>query len=193
MRRTLLLSAGVSVVLMLLVGAALVGARMLRSSGQAPAAAGGGRVMEIMADDGSGPVPYRIRFAPAPELPDRPAEVGGIFLRRQDDSLFVGTGAIIADVEVNGDTGEEQFSLSHDGPEVEVVVTHDTAIFHDVTEFSPVDLPQDESGESVVQQRVKPVDSLEAVGANTELQVWGERRGDRVVAQVLVYRQAGGL
>ena len=45
-----------------------------------------------------------------------------------------------------------------------------------------------ESGEQVVQQKLQPVDSLEEVGENTELEVWGERRGDRVVAEVVVYR-----
>jgi hypothetical protein len=32
------------------------------------------------------------------------------------------------------------------------------------------------------------VDSLDEVGPNSELQVWSKRRGDRVVAEVLVYR-----
>ena len=40
----------------------------------------------------------------------------------------------------------------------------------------------------LLQQAVKPAGSLEEIGENTELQVWGERRGDRVVAEVLVYR-----
>jgi hypothetical protein len=49
------------------------------------------------------------------------------------------------------------------------------------------------SGEMTIQQVIRPIDSLEEIGENTELQIWGEKRGDRVVAQVLVYRIVGGL
>lgn len=194
MKRSILIVGGTVVLTLLLVSAAFLGARMLRSPGRTSAdvGGGGGRVMEIAVDDGSGPVSLRIRIEPASELPDRPAEAAGIFVRRQDNSVFVGTGAIELDVEVNGNTGERTVSLSHSGPEIEVVVTQDTIIYRDETEVSPGAPGSRKSGEMTIQQVIKLADSLEEVNENSELQVWGERRGDRVVAEVLVYRLVEG-
>jgi hypothetical protein len=79
-------------------------------------------------------------------------------------------------------------NLSSDGPEIEVVVTRDTVIYSDETDIHGGELGSRESGEKTIQQVIKPVDSLDEIGPNTELQVWGERRGDRLVAEVLVYR-----
>jgi hypothetical protein len=187
MKRTILIAGGVIFVVALLAGAAFVGARMLTAPDEMTAATGtGSRVMEIISDDGSGPVSLRIIIEPAPELPDRPSEASGVFLRRQDDSIFVGTGGIELDVEIK-DGSEPVISLSSDGPEVEVVVTRDTVIYSDETDIHGGSAPQ-ESGEKTIQQVIKLADSLDKVGPNTELQVWGERRGDRVVAEVLVYR-----
>ena len=181
---------GSVVLVAVLAGAAFVGARMLAASDQAAAGVpgGGGRVMQIINDDGSGPVALNIRIEPAPELPDRPAETAGLFVRRQDNSLIVGTGNITLDVEVDGATGEETVTTNHTGPEVEVVVSRDTVIYHDITEID-VEPSARQSGEMTVQQVVEPVDSLAEIGENTEVQAWGEKRGDRVVAEVLVYHQ----
>jgi hypothetical protein len=189
MRRGILIVVGAVALALLLGGAAFVGVRMLDASARGGSDAGGaGRVMEIVSNDGSGPVSLRIRVEPAPELPDRPAEASGVFAGRQDSRILVGTGAIELDVEVNGDTGERTVNLSHRGPEVEVVVVHDTLIYRDETEMPLGGLGADKSGEHTIQQVIVPVDSLEELGKNTELQVWGELRGGRVVAEVLVYR-----
>jgi hypothetical protein len=188
MKGRILIAGGVVLIVALLAGAAFVGARMLTAPDETTAATGAsGRVMEIVTDDGSGPVSLRIIIEPAPELPDRPSEASGIFLRRQDDSIFVGTGGIELDVEVK-DGSEPVISLSSDGPEVEVIVTRDTAIYSDETDIHGDGLTSRESGEKTIQQVIKLADSLDEVGPNTELQVWGERRGDRVVAEVLVYK-----
>jgi hypothetical protein len=148
--------------------------------------------MEIAIDDGTGPVSLRISIEPASELPDRPAEASGVFVRRQDNSIFVGTGDIELDVEVNGNTGERVVNLSHSGPEIEVVVTRDTNIYRDETEISPGAPGSRKSGEMTIQQVIRPADSLEQMGENIELEVWGEKRGDRVVADVLVFRVVDG-
>jgi hypothetical protein len=180
MKRRILSIGGVVVLLMLLASAAFVGTRMLTAPDEtAGAAGGGGRVMEIVSDDGSGPVSLRIIIEPASELPDRPSEVSGVFVRRQDDSIFVGTGNVELDVDIE-DGGEPVINLSSDGPEIEVVVTRDTIIYSDETDIHGDSAPQ-ESGEKKIQQVIKLVDSLDEVGPNSELQVWGERRGDRVV------------
>lgn len=180
---------GVVVIVLLLVSAAFFGARMLTSPDEPEPSAGMGvRVMELVTDDGSGPVSLRIIVEPASELPDRPAEAAGVFLRRQDNSIFVGTGNIELDVGI--ETGKDPvIKLTSDGPEIEVVVTRDTIVYSDETDVHSVTSGVRESGEKIVQQVIKPADSLDELGPNFELQVWGERRGDRVIAEVVVYRE----
>lgn len=189
MKRTILIAGGVAILVILLAGAAFVGAQMLGSSQDTVTGGGPGvRVMELVADVGDGPVSLRIRIEPAPELPDKPAAAAGVFVRRQDNSIFVGTGDIELDVEVDGTTGEQKVNLGHSGPEVEVVVGRDTIVYRDETEMPTTSPETMKSGEKTIQQEIRPVDSLEEIGQNTELQAWGTKRGDRVVAEVIVYR-----
>lgn len=177
---------GVVVVLMLLGTAAVVGGKMLNTE-TASAPAAGNRVMVIARDTGSGPVQFRISTAPAAELPDRPAESGGIFLRRQDDAIVLGTGNVSVDMEV--EEGQEPvLTVRSDGPEVEVLITRDTQVYEDVTDLDEA-LAGASGGEVTVQQVVLAVDSADALGANMEVEVWGTRRGDRIVAETLVYRK----
>jgi hypothetical protein len=182
MKRSLLI-AGSLLLLMLLAGTTIMAGRLTQSAAQAQgqAPAGGGPV--IVLDDGAGPV--RITFAEPSELPATAMAALGLFLRRQDNSLFLGTGELTVAVEVVND--ESSVSASHNGPEVEVVVTGDTLLYEDTTEL-PIISPEDvKQGEMVVQRTVKPVDSLAGLGENMVVRVWGEKRGDRVVADVLVY------
>ena len=189
MKRTIPIVAGIMALVALLAGAAYVGARMLGAAGGTAADSGPrGKVLEMVADDGSGPVSVRIHIEPAPELPDSPAAAAGVFVRRQDNSIFVGTGSITLDVEVDGATGAREVNLGHSGPEIEVVVSRDTILYREETEMPTANPEAMKSGEVTIQQEIRPVDSLEEIGQNTELQVWGPKRGDRVVAEVLVYR-----
>ena len=149
------------------------------------------RVLELSIDDGSGPVSAKISIEPSPDLPDSPSEVSGVFSRRQDNSIYVGTGAVKLDLDIElvaGGAIEPTVTLSHSGPVVEVVVTHETMIYRDETEIPGFDDTVAKGGEQSVQQVIIPVDSLDELGKNTELQVWGRRSGDRVVAEVLVFR-----
>ena len=146
------------------------------------------RVVELINDDGSGPVSVKITTMPAPELPDTPSEISGVFVRRDDNSIVVGTGPIELNLEVRQAPGgalETDVSLTASGPEIEVVVTHDTVIYREDNEDIG---SKRKGGEYTVQQIVKVVDNLDELGKNTEIIVWGSRRGDRVVADVLVYR-----
>ena len=192
MNRTLIMVVSGIVLVLILAGATFVGAQMLnQGDGLAQgggAGAPGQRVMEMIADDGNGnATPLRIIVEPAPNLPDEETAANGVFLRRADGSIFVGTGNIMLDVEMDGDTGESAVSLSSDGPEVEVVVTHETEIFEDTTDMD-VDPSQAENGEVHLVQEIKAGGSLEDIDKNSEIQVWGEKRGERVVAKILVYR-----
>lgn len=150
-----------------------------------PAGAGGGEVIVI--DNGAGPV--RITFSDPSELPDEPAITGGLFKRRQDNSLFLGTGSI--EVSVESVNGEVSVAAHNDGPEVEVVVTGDTLIYEDITERPIIGPDEAEKGEMVILRQVRQVDGLDAIGENMMVRVWGEKRGERVIARVIYYDRVG--
>lgn len=191
MKRLILIIAGI-VSVFLVAGAVFVGTRLLHTPEQA-ARGPGGEIM-IMGEGGDGgSVAISLDIKPASELPQTPPEAGGLFVRRQDNTIFVGTGEITFDVTID-DTGQRSANSNFSGPVLEVVVTQETTIYRDVTKMPSLG-PNATSGDQSIQQVVKPVDSLEELGENTkntEIQVWGERRGDRVVAQVFVYRFLDG-
>lgn len=177
------------VVVALLAAGAYTAVRLLADDGGPSQSSGPARVMQEVIDNGSGPVSVLTTFLPAPELPDEPSAAAGIVLSRQDNSVMLGTGNIDVRVEAEIDpaTGQESRSVvpSTDGPELEIVIGPDTVLYRDVTDFS-ADAPT-ESGEREVQQVVRPADSADAIEPQMEMQVWGERRGDRIIATVVVF------
>lgn len=183
------------VVVALLVAGAYTAVRLLADEGGPTTATGPARVMQEVIDNGSGPVSVRTTFLPAPELPAEPPAAAGIVLSRQDNSVMLGTGNIDVRVEAEIDpaTGQESRSVvpSTDGPELEIVIGPDTALYRDVTDFS-AGAPT-ESGERTVQQVVRPAGSADAIEPQMEMQVWGERRGDRVIATVVVFGPVPGF
>lgn len=191
MNRKALVIVGVVVVLGILAAGAYTAVRLLAQPDTAGDLPPGARVMQDVFDDGSGrgPVSVRTVFLPAAELPDEPGAAAGIVLAHQDNTLTVGTGNIElrVEVEVDGATGEEQRSAvpSTDGPQVEVVITNQTLLYRDVTDFE-ANRPT-ESGERVLQQVVRQVESADEIKPQMEVQIWGEQRGDRIVADVVVF------
>jgi hypothetical protein len=157
----------------LLAGAAFFAGRLANR----PAKGGGKGGMTLsLRTEGSGgeAMSAEINLLPAPELPKTAPEVQGLFVERQDNSLFIGTG----NIEVMVDNGKA--SSNYDGPKVEVVVTQDTKIYRDAT------APDIQSGSTTIQQKVEPGD-LDEIGPQSSLTVWGKKSGDRVVAEALVY------
>jgi hypothetical protein len=145
----------------------------------------GAMVFEDVMDDGSGaPVTVRTVILPAAELPDRPSEAGGILKRQEDNSYYVGTGSISVSIEnVNG---QESMAVEHSGPEIEVVAGSDTQFYQDVTEVS---FTASESKEQTLQQEIRPVEQPETMPDGANFQAWGEKRGDRVTADIIVYSE----
>jgi hypothetical protein len=191
MKRLTIIIMGIVSVL-LVAGAVFTGARLLNSPGTV-AGSREGEIMMVTEGGAGGPVTFSLDLKPAPELPDRPAEVAGLFVRREDNSIFVGTGDIEFIVELDEATGQRQSSADFSGPVLEVVVTHETTIYRDETKFP--DPSSAKSGTQTIQQVIQPVDSLDDLGEetkNVEIQVWGTRSGDRVVAEVFVYRTLPG-
>ena len=145
----------------------------------------GAMVFEDVMDDGTGnPVTVNTIILPAENLPDRPSETGGVLVRQEDNSYFVGTGSI--SVSVNIINGEMSTAVEHSGPEIEVVANHNTQFYRDVTQVS---FTAAESKEQTLQQEIVLVDQPETMPEGANFQVWGEKSGDRVIANIIVYSE----
>lgn len=195
MKRNIWLGIGITVVLLAVLAAgAYTAARLLARPEQAAAATGGGvRVMQEVVDNGSGPVSVQTTVLPAPELPDEAPAAAGIVLSRQDNAVMLGTGRIDVAVRVEVDAaGQETRSVvpTTDGPEVEVIIGSDTVLYRDVTDFEADQAT--ESGERTLQQVVRPAGSADDIAPQMEMVVWGEQRGDRIIATVVVFAPLSG-
>jgi hypothetical protein len=175
-RRLLWVILGV-VLLLVLAAAAFLGGRYLQKG---PLAIGGmflsskgpeGHVEQIFSKND---------IIPAPELPQTAADATGVFLRRQNNSFFIGTGNVTLQVKGNGPNGTPQVGSSYDGPLVEVVTTPNTKIYKDVTDLNNV------PSHTKVQQKVVP-GSLDEISQTSLINAWGKKTGDRLVADLLLY------
>jgi hypothetical protein len=181
MKRSIWIASGMVTMALLLVGAVFVTEQLLsdkdRNNGSEQKMVLNSGVLEMIAE------PLDIQNAK--ELPNIPPDASGLFVRREDKSLFVGTGNM-SGVVVGGDQGSaSRWDIRYDGPVVEVVVTRDTLIYHDVTSQQFTDSPPSGS----IQQVLDP-GTLDEIGKDSIVGAWGERRGDRVVAEVLVFSAA---
>lgn len=193
--KKILVGIGVVGLIALLAGGAYTAVQLLTPEEAEAAPAGNGRVIQsVQVENGGEPVAVNTTILPAKELPQEASAAFGILKSREDNTLVMGTGGIdlSVDVEVDGATGQETTSVvpTTSGPDVEVVVTADTLIYRDVTDFGATN--RTESGEQTIQQMVRQVDSIEDIGENNELEVWGEKRGDRIVATALVFGPLAG-
>src|SRR5512146_1635070 len=126
MKKSILILGG-AILIVLLAGAAFVGARLLNGQGLPL----GGPIFSL-GNGGENSVRINSKdILPAKELPQIPADVRGLFDHRQDNSLFIGTGKVTVSVKA-GPSGSVETSSNHDGPVVEVVVTAQTKIYKDV-------------------------------------------------------------
>jgi hypothetical protein len=168
-KRTKGLIIGTALVVLLLAGAALVGGRLVgdrRLSGDEPEAVkiGDG----LVARTGS-----MVQVLNAAGMPDTPPDVAGVFVRREDRSLFLGTGVVT--FRIDGDA-------TYDGPTLEVVATHETRIHRDDTAAELGGVPP-----SGPVRQVLRAGALDEIGRNDVVSAWGERHGDRLIATVIVY------
>jgi hypothetical protein len=173
--------AGGIVLVLVLASAAFVGGRLSNAQKQPP----GGPGKFVMINDsgpGGSPQTVELKIEEAPELPGTSPDIVGVFARREDKSLFVGTGNVRFAVKAEAG-GAPQTSASYDGPVVEIVVTHETQVYKDVTEMRFDNPPTD----GKIKQVVEP-GSIEDLGSNNFVRAWGEKQGDRFIASILVYQ-----
>jgi hypothetical protein len=130
----------------------------------------------------------QINVIPAEELPKTRAEVVGLFVERQDNTIIVssiplksGAGGMV--LEKGG--GESVAGSPADldsGPKVEVVVTNETTIYRETTELSGPP-----SGEEETIQQTVEESTLDDLNSQSMVMVWGRQSGDRIIAEVLFY------
>jgi hypothetical protein len=173
---------GAVVVVVLLATAAFVGGKLL-SGGKLQFGPGGGILSIGGNNNGHVTTNFSPKIKPAVELPQTPPAANGIFDHRQDNSIFVGTGSVQVQVQAgpNGSVG----SSSHSGPTIEVVVTTRTRVFRDTTmdQYNGKTLP---NGSPTLQQTVE-TGTLDELGQGSLVTAWGQKTGDRIIADVLVY------
>ena len=166
--------------ILLLAGAAFVGARLLNGQGLPFVSSGSESGPSLSLGGPSGKM-VKLDIEPSKELPQTPADVSGLFDHRQDNSIFVGTGRVTVAFKKDP-SGNVETSSNHDGPTVEIVVTPQTKIYTDVT-MRQFDGPPP-AGQKI--QQVLELGSLDDVGQSSMITVWGKKTGDRFIADVLV-------
>jgi hypothetical protein len=116
---------------------------------------------------------------PAPELPTTTAEITGLFVERKDNTVIVQT--VSFDAGLGGIAGNAP-QESDGGPRVEVIITGETTVYRETTEFGRPVAGQDFSIQQTVEES-----TLDDLNSQTMITVWGRKNGDRVIAEVLLY------
>ena len=157
-------------IILLISVAAFIGGRMLNGSvGNVPLGGPNGQSVFISMNE----------ITPAPELPTTKPDITGLFVERNDNTLVVQ--AVSFTVGVGGIAGEAPMD-ENSGIKVEVVITSETRIYMDVTEF-----PEPVNGEVHNVQQAAVEGTLDDLHTQSSITVWGRRSGDRIIAEFLFY------
>ena len=131
--------------------------------------------------------PFRSRSNLPKSLPQTEPDVTGLFAERKDNSVFVTESSRFT---VHPDkNGAVNVQADDNGQTLEVVVTSETIVYINVAQAPEPDaVPAD----GKVQQKVAP-GSLDDLNKNSIISAWGDRRGNRLFATVLLYSEPGML
>ncbi len=124
-----------------------------------------------------------IERTPSAELPARDPDVNGAVTRIVDNSLFIGLDNVTFAIAYDED-GAPAHDTTYTGAEVEVVTTKDTRIYCDVNWQA---IMADSQAREPRQQEVRSCSLEDITGGAGVISVWGTRRGDRIVAETLLY------
>ena len=165
--RRVLVYGGVAILLVLLVGAAFVGGRLL--AGGEP-----GRFMLPFLGRGgpTGAVHPIPEVIPAPELPKEKPTISGKVAQVEGRRITVQL----------PEGGPGQVSIVEWGKAVEVVVTRDTKIWKE----EPIHISAGNTPEKKIQQNVEEA-TVEDIKPGEMVKVWGKKSGDRITAEVISF------
>jgi hypothetical protein len=173
MKRTWIVGGLIFLVLILAGGAFTAGRLLNASSGT------GGDGPMIQIGTGNGQV-IKAEWVRAAELPAEDPDVAGAFARREDNCFFINeteSGFVLA----KGEDGSLSVTNTTDKVS-EVVVTGETLVFVDTT----LENMDTALVDGKCYQQVVP-GSVEEIGELSFVRAWGEKRGDRLIASVLLY------
>jgi hypothetical protein len=176
MKRGMWVAGGILCLVVLLAGGAFMAGRLL-GAGPSGALAGNAPVVQVSTGDGE---TVEAQLIWAEQWPEQSPDVAGVFVRMQDNSIFVeetSGGLVLA----RGDDGSFRVSNAT-GKINEIVVTNDTAVYVDIT-FNIMD---EALSDGKLYQKLEP-GSVEEIGELSLVRAWGEMRGDRLIADLLVY------
>ena len=181
-RRTWIMGAVALVVL--LVAAAFVGGQLLNTevAGASPFQTVAGQSGAESGANAQGMQTFDMEMESATEVPQTEPDVTGLLARRGDNSIFITTGTVVMTIGINPD-GTLSANGTADGPEVEVVIPHTAQVYVDTTALTSTGAPQTDG---MRKQTVEP-GTVDEIGENSIISVWGERRGDRVIAHTVLY------
>lgn len=187
MNKKLLIVIGAFLVVALLAGGAFMAMRLLNTKSPDSIANGGGgpggNTMHIQSQGGpGGNVSVSIQINPSPLLPKQTPDLRGMVTQVKDNSIFIAQMDKMMGGVINGKAVQQPTPA---GPYTEVVISKDTKLYRDVTMDAMPDPSQMKNG-GKVDQKLEEVDASAIVTGNSNVQVWGQKRGDRLIADVIV-------
>jgi len=176
MKRTGWIVVTLGLLALLFAGGAFMAGRLL-SEGNGNPGAGDGAKVQIGTGNGQ---MVEANFIKADELPEESPDVAGVFERRQDNSIFVDEtdgGFVLAPNE------DGTLSVANaTGKISEIVVTAETVVYANLT----LDSLDEAAASGILRQQIE-LGTVEEIGELSFVQAWGEMRGDRLLASVLLY------
>ncbi len=169
---------GLGLLALLLAGGAFMAGRLLGEGGGNPGSDDG---IKVNIGTGDGNI-TEVDYVRAEELPEEPPDVAGAYERRQDNSIFVNEtdGGFALGKDDDGTLSVTNAT----GKISEVVVTAETDVYVDLS----METLDEAVADGVLRQTLEP-GSIEEIGDLSFVRAWGEIRGDRLVASLLVYNR----
>jgi hypothetical protein len=169
MKRAIILGGGIVVLVALLAGAAFVGGQLFRQQREQANQFGQGLPRKLV--------------TPAVGVPTNSPDARGDVTRRDGNSIFICDPTNDLSLNPNGTVNKNGGC----GPEVEVVIGHDTRFLHDVTAQQYVQATMPRPGEDMVLTQAVEPGSENDIGIGTAVRAWGQLTGNRLAARTILY------
>jgi len=208
MKKKIFIGIGAVLTVALLAGAAFMAVRLLNTKA---ADGGAGPLLTGIGGPGGGAGSFamRIEMTPAAEVPTAQADLTGQVANVKDNSIFVsdmakggaegGSTVIVgkaitssggSTTDGGGPSTNSDQAPTPSGPLTEVVISKETLIYRD-TSMDSIPKPSGSgSTTTVIQQKVVLVD-IAQITSNSMVQVWGQKRGDRLIADTILVMGMG--